>query len=309
MIGVLCMPGLLPVPGVGRGMAMVSAVASGPVPFVSPLEQPCQPTLGRPVGRDAGSNRPSRFYPYGSTGLGQYPVHHGVEFVNPLGTPVLAVADGVVMVARTDEDEAWGPHPGYYGLLVVIQSKLSCSEEEIFTLYGHLSKLQVKRGQSVHRGQVIGLVGMSGVALGPHLHLEVRVGQNTFYHTRNPELWLEPLAGHGIIAGGVRDGTGRPVEGVLVTVHRLAQPDRYWREAWTYLDVQQEKLGSDAFWRENFVLGDVRVGDYVVRIRVHSQLYTRQIAVDEKGVAFVSIRVRGDFYLRKTGINGIILQP
>ena len=275
----------------------------------APAQHACRPRLGRPVGASAASNKPERFYPYASTGQGQYQVHHGVEFINPRGTPVVAVADGTVVAAGSDEQENWGRHPGYYGLLVAIRLVNSCSEVPIYVLYGHLVQIEVALGQYVRRGDVIGWVGMSGVALGPHLHFEVRVGQNTFYHTRNPELWLEPLTGYGTIAGRVEDGWGHSVEGALVTVHPLEQPDRYWREARTYVGVQQERLGVDAFWNENFTLGDVPVGDYVVRVRAYGGLTTRHITVREKGVAFVSIIAHRGDHLPKIGTNGIMLLP
>ncbi|MBN1581226.1 MAG: peptidoglycan DD-metalloendopeptidase family protein, partial [Anaerolineae bacterium] len=265
--------------------------------------------LGRPVDAGAVSNRPNRFYPYASTGQGHYQIHHGVEFVNPSGTPVIAVAGGTVVVAGADDQEQWGRHLGYYGLLIVIRLDDSYSDEPVFALYGHLSQIQVVRGQHVQRDAVIGQVGMSGVALGPHLHFEVRAGQNTFYHTRNPELWFDPLDGHGIIAGSVRDENDRPIEGALVTVHPLEQPDRYWRETHTYEGVQREQLGRDDYWDEDFALGDVPIGDYVVRVRARGKLYTRQVTVRDRSVAFVSIRIRGDDHLPKTGPNGIILQP
>lgn len=86
--------------------------------------------------------------------------HSGVDFGTPLGTPILAVLDGVVVTA--------GPGGGY-GNVVIIKHANNLS-----TVYGHLSKVLVKPGDFVKQGQTIALSGNTGVSTGPHLHFEVR---------------------------------------------------------------------------------------------------------------------------------------
>ena len=88
-------------------------------------------------------------------------LHTGLDLAAPLGTPVKAAADAVVVTA--------GAHGGY-GLAVVLDHGGALA-----TLYGHLSRLLVEPGDVVHRGDVIGLVGSTGASTGPHLHFEVRV--------------------------------------------------------------------------------------------------------------------------------------
>jgi len=246
--------------------------------------------LSRPVGEGAVGSKPDRFYPYGSTGQGRYQVHHGVEYANPTGTPVLAAAEGTVVVAGPDDGELWGRHLGYYGQLVVIRLARRYGDAHVYALYGHLSRVSVRLGQRVRRGETIGAVGMSGVALGPHLHFEVRVGRNDFGHTRNPELWLAPQGGNGVIAGRIENVYGQPVPGALVTFHPVARPDRYWREAWTYPTAPAEGINPDDVWRESFVMGDVPAGEYVVRVRVAGRLYGRRVTVEEGQVAWVHVR-------------------
>jgi len=94
--------------------------------------------------------------------------HTGVDLSVPLGTPVFAAADGVVVLARPMTD-ASGALVGY-GNFVVIQHAAGLK-----TLYGHLLAIGVKEGETVTRGQLIGLVGSTGNSTGPHTHFEVRI--------------------------------------------------------------------------------------------------------------------------------------
>jgi murein DD-endopeptidase MepM/ murein hydrolase activator NlpD len=85
--------------------------------------------------------------------------HEGLDITNAIGTPVVSPADGVVAFTGTK---------GEYGNVVEIRH-----EAGISTLYGHLAKILVKRGQHLKRWQEIALVGNSGKSTGPHLHYEV----------------------------------------------------------------------------------------------------------------------------------------
>lgn len=96
--------------------------------------------------------------------------HTGIDVAAPVGTPVVAAADGVVAVAGLAVP---GNPRGSYGLHVVILHGNGLS-----TLYAHLDLgrgLPVSAGQTVRQGQVIGYVGMTGITSGPHLHFETRV--------------------------------------------------------------------------------------------------------------------------------------
>jgi murein DD-endopeptidase MepM/ murein hydrolase activator NlpD len=88
--------------------------------------------------------------------------HTGVDYAAPTGTPVISVADGVVTESS---------YQGAYGNMVVVQHNARQS-----TVYAHLSRMQVKRGQSIKQGDVIGAVGTTGLSTGPHLHFEFRIG-------------------------------------------------------------------------------------------------------------------------------------
>jgi len=100
-------------------------------------------------------------------------MHQGVDFAAPTGTPLYSTADGVVV------------HSGWssgYGRLVKIQHEFG-----IETRYAHMSKLRVKVGQRVSRGDRIGDMGASGRVTGTHLHYEVRVGGKAV----NPMIYIK----------------------------------------------------------------------------------------------------------------------
>jgi murein DD-endopeptidase MepM/ murein hydrolase activator NlpD len=94
---------------------------------------------------------------------GELAFHTGVDISGPIGTPIRAAADGVVVAAE---------FAGRYGRLVII------GHGSMQTYYAHLSRFEVIAGQEVRRGQVIGALGASGRVSGPHLHYEVRIGGN-----------------------------------------------------------------------------------------------------------------------------------
>lgn len=213
----------------------------------------------------------AHFYPYGGTAENTLQIHHGVEMVNPTGTQVIAAADGTVVFARPDDSVAVGPTTDFYGNVVVVRHDQQWLGKDVYSLYAHLDSIQVAEEQRVKQGDPIGLVGMTGIALGPHLHFEVRVGENTYATTRNPELWLPPHSGNGTIAGRVLDEQGQPVPLAFVTVQH---PDeRVYRTATSYPNTEvnpDEELG------ENLVIGDVPAGRWLVAARVGDR-----IAVDE----------------------------
>ncbi|MBG0788099.1 MAG: M23 family metallopeptidase, partial [Anaerolineaceae bacterium] len=132
-------------------------------------------------------------YPYASTANGLLDPHHGVEFVNEFGTPILAAQDGEVVFAGSDYPDVLGPYAGFYGNVVVIRHPGLFEGRDLYTLYGHMSEILVETGQLVTVGQQIGAVGMTGIATGTHLHFEVRLDENDYFNTTNPSLWFSPV--------------------------------------------------------------------------------------------------------------------
>ena len=94
--------------------------------------------------------------------LGVRKLHEGIDIWAPAGTPIHASAGGTVI---------WAGPRGGYGNAVIINHGGG-----VGTVYAHQSSVAVSAGQSVGRGDMVGYVGQTGLAGGPHLHFEVRVG-------------------------------------------------------------------------------------------------------------------------------------
>jgi len=96
--------------------------------------------------------------------LGRMRAHRGVDYAAPTGTPIKAAGNGAVKFIGTQ---------GGYGNVVILQHG-----QKYTTLYGHMSRFAkgLTRGSKVAQNQIIGFVGMSGLATGPHLHYEFHVG-------------------------------------------------------------------------------------------------------------------------------------
>src|SRR3984885_12926973 len=144
----------------------VFARKEGPAQFTLPLGAPAKPL---PEGREFGSKRIFNDTPAGQP-------HMGADYTIVEGTPVRAVADGTVALAENQFFAGNGVYIDHGDGLV--------------SMYFHLSKIDVKAGQKIRKGQTIGLVGSTGRSTGAHLYFGVR-----WHDARiNPELLLEDPA-------------------------------------------------------------------------------------------------------------------
>lgn len=235
------------------------------IPPPSPTATPARVDhylFSRPIARPGGDIIEPN-YPYGSTQRRRLQVHLGADFTNPRGTPVLAVAGGTVIYAGDDLETQFGPHLDYYGSLVVIDHGFTTPEgQPIYTLYGHLNRIETRVGEEVEAGMHIGAVGDSGVAFGPHLHFEVRVGDYEDYRsTRNPALWIYPYSSFGTLAGRLSDAQGNLIAEGLILVRSLESSAV--REVYSYAEGV---VNADDTWGENFALPDLPEGEYEVVI-------------------------------------------
>lgn len=95
--------------------------------------------------------------------------HNAVDLAAPIGTPIMAAADGTVILSRT------GGYNGGYGTYIVISH-----DNGTQTVYAHMSANYVAVGQRVDQGAMIGRIGMTGNTSGPHVHFEIRGAKNPF---------------------------------------------------------------------------------------------------------------------------------
>jgi len=256
--------------------------------------------VGRPVPPSATMISPSLTYLYGTTQGGNYDVHHGEEFENPRGTPLYAVADGTVVTAGSDAIPACGDDPkvfcgrdvngnpsGFYGRLVVLQLNRDFQGQRVFALYGHMNKVSVAVGDRVKTGDLLGEIGSSGIAVGAHVHFEIRLGTNDYGSTRNPILWMTPLAGRGILAGRYLDPSGNPVRSAVLNLYR-ANGD-YFFPTETYGKDPYPDVNSDDDYGETFAVGDLAAGDYIVRVA--GQQYASRFTIEVGKITWVELGV------------------
>lgn len=246
--------------------------------------------LGRPIGPE-GNDVVESTYRYGSTQTNLREPHHGVEFANPFGTPVLAAADGDVVFAGSDDEAGLSPWPDFYGNVVVIQH--SFGGHDLFTLYGHLSKIDVVPGDVINAGTKIGEVGAAGAAIGNHLHFEVRIDDNDYGSTRNPELWLIPKDGNGVLALRV---TGRNDNLIPVALNiQIVYPDGTLRsvaQPEPYDFLEKIPVSSDDAYGENFALGDLPAGNYRLSFVLLGKLHERMIKIEPGMLTMVETTVK-----------------
>jgi murein DD-endopeptidase MepM/ murein hydrolase activator NlpD len=214
----------------------------------------------RPIAADQ-VNWPIADYRYGGVFFGINVVHTGVDISAPKDTPIMASGPGTVVWAD------WGlfaETPGNqndpYGLAVAIRHDFGYNDQQLYTIYAHMSSINVIKGQHVQTGEVIGFVGSTGASTGPHVHFEVRMSNNSFFYTYNPELWIAPPQGWGVLAGRVMDSKGELLQRIEVTV----SPEQGGRTFIVRTYGKGGAINPDPYYQENMVLGDLPAGIYKI---------------------------------------------
>ncbi len=231
-------------------------------------------------------------FPYGWDENGRLLLHNGVDMSEDLGTPVLAVADGTIVVAQSDFSAWYGWRCDWYGHLVVIELDQRWQDQPLYALYGHVLNYTVEPGQRVERGQKVAEVGVGGAATHPHLHFELRVGENEFGATRNPMLWLDPGPTRGVIAGRLVDPEGRPWQGVPLALVS-ADNGETMLSTWSYLGDPQDLINPDDGWAENFVFSDVPPGRHEIITLFQGVEYRKTVEVTAGEVAVTEMITEG----------------
>lgn len=259
-----------------------------PTPWAPTLEDHFY--FARPIAANE-VNWPLADYRYGGVFLPNV-VHTGIDIPASVGTPVLAAGSGRVIWAGyglyLGNDDPNDP----YGLAVTIKHDFGFQGEYLFTIYGHLSQIDVAKGQQVAAGDILGLSGETGKVTGPHLHFEVRVGKNTYSLSQNPELWLAPPQGWGLLVARVMNSAGEPLISTEVTI--LAKENN---QRWT-VKTYGKGANSDPYYNENMVLGDLPAGDYVVWMPFAGTTYNLDIHITPGMVSYFTFRGRMGFTTR-----------
>ncbi len=241
-------------------------------------------------------------YRFGSTMGGNFQAHQGVEFNNPDGTPVHAIGDGVVVYAGKAEAGANTVairHDRRLSLTPGRGPGVNPDSQYVFSVYYHNSKLLVKTGDRVKAGDVISLVGNTGRATNDHLHLEVHVAPTTDSEkivdpevryppfNVNPELWIEPLPGMGVVAGQVWDSKGQPVQ--QARIYGLVKPEPQ-ETPLSYIETYGPKNHPDPAYHEHFGIGDVPAGEYVMGVEIEGKKIYRTVHVEPGKLTWVEFR-------------------
>jgi murein DD-endopeptidase MepM/ murein hydrolase activator NlpD len=230
-------------------------------------------------------------YRYGSTMGGNFQQHQGVEFNNPDGTPVYAIGAGTVVYAGPAEAGA---------LTVTIRHDASITADgkrhRIFSTYYHNSSLAVKVGRKVAKGALIARVGNTGRATNDHLHLEISASPSDSVglvvdslqrfppYTTNPELWIEPLPGTGIVAGQVLDSGGAPVQ--QARVYGITKRDPV-DTPFSFAETYGDKAHPHPLYGEHFAVGDVPPGVYTLGTEIDGKKIFRQATVEAGKLTWV----------------------
>jgi hypothetical protein len=230
-------------------------------------------------------------YRYGSTMGGNFQQHQGVEFNAPEGTAVHAIGEGVVVHAGPAEQGA---------LTVAIRHdralETAAGRFALFSVYYHNSRLETEVGRRVRAGEVISRVGRTGRATNEHLHLEVHAtpvdsvrlivdpAERFPPWSTNPELWIEPLPGTGVVAGRVLDGAGAPLR--QARVYGLVKPEP--RETpFAYAETYGQRARGTPAYQEHFAVGDVPAGSYLLWVEINGRRVERRVRVAPGMVTWV----------------------
>jgi len=236
----------------------------------------------RPIG-EGGSPFIASSYRYGSTNNHRFETHHGVEFPNGGGIPLVAVAPGTIYYAGSDLDRAFGPQTDFYGNLVVLQLAEPWFGHTVYALYGHMDQVMVQIGQAVNTYDLLGTVGATGVALGAHLHFEARLDNpESYWATRNPELWLAPInPNYGTVAVRVTNAFDQYLPGVRVDLFCSDGGKRFLDTYWDW------GVTPDDLYGENAAMTDVPAGYCRAATTVDGQSIEQEFDVQAGAVNFV----------------------
>ncbi len=245
----------------------------------------------RPIAADE-VNWPVADYRYGGVFPDTDIIHSGIDIDAPLGTPVIAAAPGRVIWAGYGLFRGVYDTQDPYGMAVAIRHEFGYQGKHLFTVYAHMKQIDVIVGQEVNTGDPIGLVGNTGRTTGPHLHFEVRVENNDFFKTRNPELWLVPPQGWGVLVGRLTHPNGTLLERKEVLV-RSADLTNFW----LVRSYGPQVVVNDPYYQENLVLSDLPGGDYTIWVESGGIYYNQDVHISGGQVTYFTFNGKDLFHL------------
>ena len=192
-----------------------------------------------------------------------------------------------------------------YGFAVLIRHDFGYKNQNLYTVYAHLSETLIEEGRHVEAGDLLGLSGNTGLTTGPHLHFEVRLGEKYFFSTRNPELWLAPPEGCGLAVGRLTTSSGEMLIEQSVKLTHLPT-GQYWVTK-TY--GVPHTVNSDDYYKENFVNSNLPAGPYEIRIPYEGITYTKQVFIYPGAVTYFRFQGRYGFTFDKPYLPAPINVP
>ncbi|MEN4010957.1 MAG: M23 family metallopeptidase [Bellilinea sp.] len=238
----------------------------------------------RPIAADE-VNWPLADYRYGDYFPGTDIVHTGIDIDAERGTPVLAAAEGTVVWAGLGLYKGPDSPDDPYGLAVAIRHDFGFDRRRLFTIYAHMDRVDVHVGQHVKAGEPVGIVGNTGFSTGPHLHFEVRVERNSYYVSRNPELWLSPPQGWGVLVARLMKSDGSLIHRLDATVYSSKM-----KRSWGIRTYAPTSVNSDDFYRENLVLSDLPAGDYTFEFTWNQTNHRTSFTINPGAVTYLTFR-------------------
>jgi murein DD-endopeptidase MepM/ murein hydrolase activator NlpD len=258
--------------------------------------------FSRPIAADQ-VNWPLPDYRYGGVFFEDI-VHSGVDISVPEGTPVLAAAPGKIAWAGYGLFSGAYDENDPYGIAVLVRHSFGHQGAALYTVYAHLSQVEVAKGQPVETGQAMGLSGQTGETTGPHLHFEIRLEKDGVFFTRNPELWLVPPQGWGVLAGEVMNNGGVRLEQFPVILRSRANG-----QSWSANTYAGGNANSDPYYRENLVISDLPAGSYDLEVNYLGKKYTQEVHIQPGLVAYFTFHGRSGFNLDLPPLPGREWQP
>ena len=274
------MPSDLPTPAPDPLVFVFPTTEAEPVTLWRPplYQTPWEPTpndhfyFSRPIGADQ-VNWPLARYRYGGVFF-ENTVHTGIDIPSPTGTPILAAGSGEVVWAGWGLFYQKNEKSDPYGIAVAIKHDFGYEGQELYTIYGHMDKTTAWVGQKVQAGDLLGEVGETGQTTGPHLHFEVRLGENMYARSRNPELWIAPPQGWGVAVGRIYNNNGGLLQKQKVNFYHQESG-----QSWYVITYGAGSLNPDPYYEENMVLGDLPAGSYTVTTEYDGKIIQREIEI------------------------------